>query len=178
MFFWDVLMSTWVMWPISSRTWVFFHGSILDCSTSLTCMRFDRQSEEGLSNHIEFHIYLVPAHFPDSLPCHLKYPHYHQLHDFHFLRPIHVHRLLHKLHSKDLSQFGFSGKSCGWECFLRHWLPPSLYYICVRYNLCSKHLVPLLLLVTGPDSTTTLWWCSQKEPCSPVVCSSTALCVT
>lgn len=105
-------------------------------------------------------MYLLPTHFPDSLPCKSVGPQYHhQLHDFRFLRAVGFHRCLHKSHSKNLSQFQFSCKpSCVHqtanldchisECFLKHWTPSSLDCICIRSNLCSKHYVLLILLAT------------------------------
>lgn len=62
-----------MLWPTFSRT-CSFHGSMLEFTTSLPCMTLGRQSEEGLSSWAtqEFHIYLVLAHFPDSLPCQSK----------------------------------------------------------------------------------------------------------
>lgn len=104
----------------------------------------------------------VPASNPFSwfFPCKSIGPQYHhQLHDLRFLRAVGFHRCVHKSHSKNLSQFRFSCKpsrvhqtanlDCHVsECFLKHWTPSSLDCICIRSNLCSKHYVLLILLVT------------------------------
>lgn len=90
-------------------------------------------------------------------------------------------------HNKDPAQFGFSFK-----CSCVHWTTnfktveaekvwwrtdsPPLYCICIRSNLCSKHLVLLIVLVTKCS-----WFHSDsydgaiKGTAWSAVCSSAAL---
>lgn len=146
------VMATWVMlWPnIFQNIFCSFCGPMLEFINSLTCVRFGKAEikkalvyePQYIDRCIDVSCVLAsnPLSWFFAMP--VKCPQYHhQLHDFHFLRAVGFNRGLHKSHSKDLSQFGFSCKprvhqAANLDCHvsewsLKHWSPSCLDCICM-----------------------------------------------